>query len=203
MHASTVLLGSPRVDDGDGLPRSSLARTQPGMGSRPCGNHPCRLRPAHQGVEMASPVGMAGATPPQVPRGSGRHDRVAGCYFRSNRSCRLRPAHQEMKMAPPSPVRVDDSSRGLDEGRFLRSRNPACAGITMALRGPHKGMKIASSLGMVEADPAPGPSSGTPQDDMTGWPGAIFIAMTDVGVLPLFSYHQRRRWSIRPGLRRV
>ena len=41
-------------------------------------------------------------------------------------------------------------------------------------------MKIASSLGMVEADPAPGPSSGTPQDDMTGWPGAICIAMTVV-----------------------
>ena len=45
-------------------------------------------------MKMASPVGMAGATPPQVPRGSGRHDRVAGCYFRTNRSCRLSPAHQ-------------------------------------------------------------------------------------------------------------
>ena len=50
-----------------------------------------------------------------------------------------------------------------------------------------KGMKMASSLGMVEADPAPGPSSGTPQDDMTGRPGAIFIAMTDVGVLYQFA----------------
>ena len=35
-----------------------------------------------------------------------------------------------------------------------------------------------SSVGMVEADPAPGPSSGTPQDDMTGRPGAIFMGMT-------------------------
>ena len=59
-----------------------------------------------------------------------------------------------------------------------RVRGRVFVGITMALRGPHKGMKIASSLGMVEADPAPGPSSGTPQDDMTGWPGPIFIAMT-------------------------
>ena len=33
---------------------------------------------------MASSVGMAGATPPQVPRGSGRHSAVAGCYFRTN-----------------------------------------------------------------------------------------------------------------------
>ena len=61
---------------------------------------------------------------------------------------------------------------------------PAFAGMTMALRRPHKGMKMASSLGMVEADPAPGPSSGTPQDDMTGRPGAIFIAMTGGGGHP-------------------
>ena len=61
---------------------------------------------------------------------------------------------------------------------------PAFAGMTMALRRPHKGMKMASSLGMVEADPAPGPSSGTPQDDMTGRPGAIFIAMTGGGGAP-------------------
>ena len=83
-----------------------------------------------KGTKLASPVGMAGATSPQVPRGSGRHSAMAGCYFHSNHSCRLRPAHQGMKMAPPSPVRVDDSSRGLDGGRFLRSRNPACAGMT-------------------------------------------------------------------------
>ena len=30
-------------------------------------------------------------------------------------------------------------------------------------------MKVASPPGMVEADPAPGPSSGTPQDDIVGW----------------------------------
>ena len=70
---------------------------------------------------------MAGATPPQVPRGSGRHSAVAGCYFHSNRSCRLRPAHHGMKMAPPSPVRVDDSSRGLDSG--VR-RNDGCGRLT-------------------------------------------------------------------------
>ena len=51
------------------------------------------------------------------------------------------------------------------------------AGITMALRRPHEGMKMASSAGMVEADPAPGPSLG-PRDDMARWPGAIFIATT-------------------------
>ncbi len=36
----------------------------------------------------------------------------------------------------------------------------------MVLRRPHKGMKMASSVGMVEADPAPGPSLG-PRDDRT------------------------------------
>ena len=44
------------------------------------------------------------------------------------------------------------------------------AGITMALRRPHKGMKMASSVGTVEADPAPGPSLG-PRDDIARWPG--------------------------------
>ena len=45
-------------------------------------------------------------------------------------------------------------------------------------------MKMASSFGMVEADPAAGPSLGPrddmvgPRDDMAGWPGAIFIVMT-------------------------
>ena len=33
---------------------------------------------------------------------------------------------------------------------------------------------MASSLGMVEADPAPGPSLAL-RDDMAGWPGAIVI----------------------------
>ena len=59
--------------------------------------------------------------------------------------------------------------------RLLRGR--LCAGITMALRRPHRGMKMASSVGMVEADPAPGPSLG-PRDDRAGWPGAIFMVMT-------------------------
>ena len=61
----------------------------------------------------------------------------AGCYFHSNWPCRLPPAPWKMKMAAANRV------RGLDGGRFLRSRNPACAG------------------------------------------------MTDVGVLPLFSYQRR------------
>ena len=53
-------------------------------------------------------------------------------------------------------------------------------------------MEMASSLGMVEADPAPGPSSGTPQDDMTGWPGAIFIAIAHAGC---HRHHQSWKWG--------
>ena len=58
-----------------------------------------------------------------------RYDDVGwlGRHFHGNRSCRLRPAHQGMKMAPPSPVRVDDSSRGLDSG--VR-RNDGCGRLT-------------------------------------------------------------------------
>ena len=63
-------------------------------------------------------------------------------------------------------------------GMTVVQRSPS-AGITMALRRPNKGMKVASSAGMVEADPAPGPSLG-PRDDIARWPGAIFIAMTVV-----------------------
>ena len=72
------------------------------------GNHPCRLRPAHQGDENGVVCWHGrGRPPPQVPRGSGRHSAVAGCYF---------------------------------------------------IARPHEGMIMASSVGMVEADPAPGPS---------------------------------------------
>ena len=47
-------------------------------------NRSCRLPPAPPIMEMGLPVGMAGATPPQVPRGSGRHSALAGCCFHSN-----------------------------------------------------------------------------------------------------------------------
>ena len=49
----------------------------------------------------------------------------------------------------------------------------------MALRRPHKGMKMAPSVGMVEVDPAQ--VLRVAQDDMVGWPGAIFIAITHAG----------------------
>ena len=55
----------------------------------------------------------------------------------------------------------------------------AAFGITMALRRPHKGMKMAPSVGMVEGDPAQ--VLRVAQDDMVGWPGAIFIAITHAG----------------------
>ena len=89
-------------------------------------NHSCRLRPAHQGMKMAppSPVRVDDSsrgldTGPVSSTGQAffrRYDDVGWRGFHSNHSCRLRPAHQGMKMAPPSPVRVDDSSRGLDTG---------------------------------------------------------------------------------------
>ena len=50
---------------------------------------------------------------PYARRERGKRGRLC---LRGNDPCRLRPAHQGMKMAPPSPVRVDDSSRGLDTG---------------------------------------------------------------------------------------
>ena len=64
------------------------------------------------------------------------------------------------------------------------------------------GTKRSSSLGMAEADPTPGPSSGTPQDDIAGRPGAILVAMTLVQTSPigekgLSGYHFiRSTWSM-------
>ena len=57
------------------------------------------------------------------------------------------------------------------------ARGHAFTGMTMALRRPHKGMKMAPPVGMVEADPAPGPSLG-PRDDRAGWAGCYFMVMT-------------------------
>ena len=158
-----VCTGTTVVDwgAGDGFPLSRERRwwiREPGMGSRLHGNDGGGLGsrgwvPVVTGTTVvggwflyAAPTG--GRTRGSAPTGAVTGDWVPapyrvrgrlcagttvwGCaaHFHSNRSCRLRPAHQGMKMAPPPPVRVDDSSRGLDGGRFLRSRNPACAGMT-------------------------------------------------------------------------
>ena len=49
---------------------------------------------------------------------------------------------------------------GMDGGQLLGQESGSGAGITMALRRLHKGMKMASSFRMVETDPAPGPRIG-------------------------------------------
>ena len=99
-----VVTGTPRDENGRRVLGCSIVRgSDRGTGFRlGCRNDGCgRLTSifvpiAHagcdrhtKGMKMASPVGMAGATLPQVPRGSGRHDRVAGCYFRTNDGGRL------------------------------------------------------------------------------------------------------------------
>ena len=120
---------------------------EPGMGSRLHGNDGggwlVSLRRTGEGGFQTRPYGSRDRGWVPAPyRVRGRlcaGTTVWGCaaHFHSNWPCRLPPAPWKMKMAAANRV------RGLDGGRFLRSRNPACAG------------------------------------------------MTDVGVLPLFSYQRR------------
>ena len=58
--------------------------------------------------------------------GAGHPCSESGTWFRTNRSCRLAPAHQGMKTG------------GAHSSHWI----PAEAGITVALRRPHKRMKI-------------------------------------------------------------
>ena len=71
--------------------------------------------------------------------------------FRTNRSCRQGRAHQGMKVVVRRALQLARTSGPSQAGDKLQRYNPlspplwipAFAGITMALRGPHKRMKIA------------------------------------------------------------
>ena len=78
-------------------------------------------------------VGGRGKLSPRSTDGPGRDSRPVSSTGQArcgNHPRRLRPATPKDEMTPPSPFRTAGDGRGLDGGRFLRSRNPACAGMT-------------------------------------------------------------------------